>query len=285
MEFSGIIQVPNTTYPIGTLTQPIGHSLSSISTFTSFTSLSSLSSFTSLSYISTFASISCIKIQENIQVPNITVPNITVPNITVPNITYYLESIEYLKPLVSIAYIESIKYIKSLKPLEYIEPIKPLAPLAFITLITLFSIALLIYALTIIDKDDTDDDTEDDTEEDTEEDTLMEDFRFSIIEECKILNKKGDIVSENKIFRGVLVDIWKTMEKQKILENTTFKFKNGNKRGVKGYNWCEGINMSFQNKDAIGTLREILHLVKLNDLTFNLTIRLKSDETVKFNRD
>ena len=275
MEFSGIIQVPNTTYPIGTLTQPIGHSLSSISTFTSFTSLSSLSSFTSLSYISTFASISCIKIQENIQVPNI----------TVPNITYYLESIEYLKPLVSIAYIESIKYIKSLKPLEYIEPIKPLAPLAFITLITLFSIALLIYALTIIDKDDTDDDTEDDTEEDTEEDTLMEDFRFSIIEECKILNKKGDIVFENKIFRGVLVDIWKTMEKQKILENTTFKFKNGNKRGVKGYNWCEGINMSFQNKDAIGTLREILHLVKLNDLTFNLTIRLKSDETVKFNRD
>jgi len=272
MEFSGIIQFPNTTYPIGTLTQPIGHSLSSISTFTSFTS------FTSLSYISTFASISCIKIQENIQVPNI---------------TYYLESIEYLKPLVSIAYIESIKYIKSLKPLEYIEPIKPLAPLAFITLITLISIALLIYALTIIQKDDTEDDTEEDIEEDTEEDieedieydALMEDYRFSIIEECKILNKKGDIVSQNSVFRGVLIDIWKTMEKQKILENTTFKFKNGNKRGVKGYNWCEGINMSFQNKDAIGTLREILHLVKLNDFTIDLTIRLKSDETVKFNID
>jgi hypothetical protein len=101
-----------------------------------------------------------------------------------------------------------------------------------------------------------------------------------MIEESIIVNRDGDIVSDNKKFRGILVDIWKTMEKKDILNNTTFKFKYGNKRGVKGYNFCEEINMSFQNRDSNSTLKEILRMVKLNNLAIYLSIKLENGDIV-----
>ena len=132
---------------------------------------------------------------------------------------------------------------------------------------------------------DTDDELSDEELSDDElaDDELADDendYTSSIIEESIIVNRDGDIVSDNKKFRGILVDIWKTMEKQDILDNTTFKFKSGNKRGVKGYNLCEGINMSFQNRDSNATLNEILRMVKLNNLAIYLSIKLETGEIV-----
>lgn len=82
----------------------------------------------------------------------------------------------------------------------------------------------------------------------------------SKIEECLI--KKGEeIISTKTKFRPILVDIWKTMPTQKILQNTDFNFKLTKESGIDGYEWCRHINMSFQNKNASGTLKEIVKMV------------------------
>ena len=77
----------------------------------------------------------------------------------------------------------------------------------------------------------------------------------STIEEC-VVKRGEENISSNTRYRTILVDIWKSMPTQKILQNTTFNFKLTNENGEKGYKWCYNINMSFQNKDAKGTLKE-----------------------------
>lgn len=187
-----------------------------------------------------------------------------------------------IRSLSSIAYIESITYIEPFLPFLYL---LPLALLAFFILITL----LITYKNTqytdtdeeLTEEELTDEElTDDELSEDEFTDEYENDYTSSIIEESIIVNRDGDIVSDNKKFRGILVDIWKTMEKQDILDNTTFKFKSGNKKGVKGYNLCEGINMSFQNRDSNATLNEILRMVKLNNLAIYLSIKLETGEIV-----
>ena len=54
------------------------------------------------------------------------------------------------------------------------------------------------------------------------------------------------------------------------------------KKAKKGYNWCDDINMSFQSKDATGTLKEIVNMVKVNKLTFDLSIKLETGRIVHF---
>lgn len=72
------------------------------------------------------------------------------------------------------------------------------------------------------------------------------------------------------------------MPSQKILQTTTFNFKLTNENGKKGYRWCNDIHMSFQDKDARGTLKEILNMVKVNKLTINLSIKLETGTIVHF---
>lgn len=52
----------------------------------------------------------------------------------------------------------------------------------------------------------------------------------------------------------------------------------------KGYTWCSDINMSFQNKDASGTLREIINMLKVNNMSINLSIKLEIGRIVNFNK-
>ena len=210
----------------------------------------------------------------------------------------YIAIIAILEPLIYLTTLVSFAYFPILESLEHLKPYKPfayLAPLAILALLTL--ITLLINA-SKEEADESDDESDDEEAESDESDDTQpviqyikeealteDDFTHSTIEECKIINREGEIVSDKKKYRGILVDIWKTMEKQTILSNTTFKFKNGNKRGVKNYNWCEGINMSFQDRDSNAALRELLYMVKVNDYTIDLLITLKTGETVRFNID
>lgn len=157
----------------------------------------------------------------------------------------------------------------------------PLALLALLTLITL----LITYNESELS--DESDDEESDVSDLSDELRLSDepesediDFTSSTIEGCIIVNKEGDIVSDNKSFRGILIDIWKTMEKEEIKETSTFTFKSGNKRGLKGYNWCEAINMSFQNKDSNKSLNEIRKMVEVNNLKIDLSIKLRTGEIV-----
>ena len=115
----------------------------------------------------------------------------------------------------------------------------------------------------------------------TENELNMTLFLHSKIEEC-IIKKGEDIISTKTKYLSLLVDIWKSMPTQKILQTTTFNFKLTNENGVKGYKWCDDINMSVQHKDATGTLKEIINMVKVNKLTINLSIKLETGKIVYF---
>ena len=109
----------------------------------------------------------------------------------------------------------------------------------------------------------------------------MTQITHSTIEEC-IIKKEGENILTNTSYRSVLVDIWKSMPTQKIIQTTTFNFKLTNENGEKGYKWCDDIRMSFQNKDATGTLKEILNMVKVNKYTIKLSIKLETGRIVHF---
>ena len=115
----------------------------------------------------------------------------------------------------------------------------------------------------------------------TENELNMTHITSSNIEEC-IIKKEEAHISTNTSYRSVLIDIWKSMPTQKILQTTTFNFKLTNENGVKGYKWCDDIHMSFQNKDAIGTLKEIINMVKINKLTIEMSIKLETGRIVHF---
>ena len=162
-----------------------------------------------------------------------------------------------------------------------------LIPLALLALLTLITLLITYKDTQYIEDEESEDEsvelsdeshTEDEPESEDESDDI--DFTSSTIEGCIIVNKEGDIVSDNKSFRGILIDIWKTMEKEEIKETSTFTFKSGNKRGLKGYNWCEAINMSFQNKDSNKSLNEIRKMVEVNNLTIDMSIKLRTGEIV-----
>ena len=104
----------------------------------------------------------------------------------------------------------------------------------------------------------------------------------STIEECLIKKEEENISINKRHYRAILVDIWKSMLPMTILQTTTFNFKLTNENGKKGYSWCDDIHMSFQNKDATATLKEILNMVKLNKLTIKLSIKLETGRIVHF---
>ena len=159
-----------------------------------------------------------------------------------------------------------------------------LIPLALLALLTLITLLITYNESEVSDLSDESDDEESDVSDELRlsDEPVSEDIDFtsSTIEGCIIVNKEGDIVSDNKSFRGILIDIWKTMEKEEIKETSTFTFKSGNKRGLKGYNWCEAINMSFQNKDSNKSLNEIRKMVEVNNLTIDMSIKLRTGEIV-----
>jgi hypothetical protein len=115
----------------------------------------------------------------------------------------------------------------------------------------------------------------------TENELNITQITHSTIEECLI--KKEEVnISTNTSYRSVLIDIWKSMPTQKILQTTTFNFKLTNENGEKGYRWCDDIRMSFQDKNATGTLKEIVNMVKVNKLTIKLSIKLETGRIVHF---
>ena len=108
-------------------------------------------------------------------------------------------------------------------------------------------------------------------------------IKGSTIIECIIKDGEENISTKCK-YRSILIDIWKSMPAQKILQTTTFNFRLTNENGVKGYNWCSDINMSFQSKDAHGTFKEILNMIKVNKYTIHLSIKLETGKIVYFKK-
>tara|TARA_Y100000389_G_C17435478_1_gene505256 strand:+ start:738 stop:1298 length:561 start_codon:yes stop_codon:yes gene_type:complete len=112
------------------------------------------------------------------------------------------------------------------------------------------------------------------------------DIKGSKILECIIKDSEGTIIlnKKNSSFRSILIHIWKQIGQEKILKQSTFNFKLPNEQTTSSYNWCNDINMSFQNKDADKTLKEILNIIKLNMFTINLSIKLTTGKIIHYNR-
>ena len=75
------------------------------------------------------------------------------------------------------------------------------------------------------------------------------------------------------------------MSIRRILQTTTFNCKLTNDDNNNSYNWCSDINMSFQSKDAKNTLKEIIEMVKENELNINLSIKLQTGNIIYFKID
>ena len=112
----------------------------------------------------------------------------------------------------------------------------------------------------------------------------MTQITHSKIEKC-VIKKEDEIISTKKKYRSVLLDLWKFMPTQRILQTSTFNFKMTNENGKNGYKWCDDIKMFFQGQDARGTLKEIIHMVKINELTINLSIKLETGRIIHFKRE
>ena len=46
--------------------------------------------------------------------------------------------------------------------------------------------------------------------------------------------------------------------------------------------WNEKINMSYQNKDSNGSMREIIHMCKLNNYKMDISIKLENNKNINF---
>jgi hypothetical protein len=111
---------------------------------------------------------------------------------------------------------------------------------------------------------------------------------YIIVNETELISKElnnsiikdnnDDIISndKNKWF-PILRDIYISMAASTILQNTTFNIKLTNENGNKGYDWCHEINMSIQKKDANGTLKEIIKMIKINNYKIDIGIKLSSN--------
>ena len=117
-----------------------------------------------------------------------------------------------------------------------------------------------------------------------ETELLSKEFNNSKINYCIIKDNNNDIVSndKNKWF-PILKDLYISSPASTILQNTTFNIKLTNENGNKGYEWCPEINMSIQRKDANGTFKEIIKMVKINNYKIDIVIKLQSNELIKFN--
>jgi hypothetical protein len=117
-----------------------------------------------------------------------------------------------------------------------------------------------------------------------ETELLSKEFNNSKINYCIIKDNNDDIISndKNKWF-PILKDIYISLAASTILQNTTFNIKLTNENGNKGYEYCPEVNMSIQRKDANGTLREIIKMIKINNYKIDIVIKLQSNDLIKFN--
>lgn len=112
-------------------------------------------------------------------------------------------------------------------------------------------------------------------------------IKKSKIQECLIKNNE-EIISIKKSYRGLLINIWKYIlisnlsTRRQLMKQSTFNMKLTNENGEKGYYWNSDINMSIQDKDATGTFKEIINMVKLNNYTLNISIKLETDRIIHF---
>jgi hypothetical protein len=113
-----------------------------------------------------------------------------------------------------------------------------------------------------------------------------DEFNRTILNSSKITDcivKNGEEIISNKTkYQSILKDIWKSMPTQKILQTTDFNMKLTEEDGIDGYNWSPELKLSIQNKDAKHTMKEILNMIKVNNYSIKISIRLGTGQIIKY---
>ena len=117
----------------------------------------------------------------------------------------------------------------------------------------------------------------------TEDEILKLSLTNSKIVKCDVEHNGRSISTNKKNFRSILIDIWSTMPAEKIQEDSKYvNVRLTDEKGVNGYNFCSRINLSFQNRCATGTFKEIINMVKVNNYTISISIKLETDRMISF---
>lgn len=82
---------------------------------------------------------------------------------------------------------------------------------------------------------------------------------------------------------GLLIDVWKTMSIERVIQTTKFKFSLKDESENNMLVWYEEINMYVATKDANNTFKELLNMIKINNYSILISIKLKEGRVIQFN--
>ena len=72
------------------------------------------------------------------------------------------------------------------------------------------------------------------------------------------------------------------MPVQKVLQNTNFNLHLADKKGDKGYNYNNDLNISIQSKNANETIKEIINMLDFNKYKMTIKIKLDNNKTIYY---
>lgn len=112
------------------------------------------------------------------------------------------------------------------------------------------------------------------------EDEVAESITNSVIVSCLVKGVQNDAsLSTLESLRFILLNIWKRMPAQKILQTTTFNFKLTDEDN---YKWSPEIKMFIQPKNTTNTFKELCNMIRVNKTTIELTIKNKAGKILYF---
>lgn len=113
-----------------------------------------------------------------------------------------------------------------------------------------------------------------------EEELLKINFTYATINYCIIHDTCNDNIiniPSNYHFSRCLINLYKIIPTNIILQNTTFNISLKEDFGeTKGYKWFSEIGLSVQRKDANGTLKEIMKMIRINKFKIDIGIKLSN---------
>ena len=81
---------------------------------------------------------------------------------------------------------------------------------------------------------------------------------------------------------GILIDVWKTMSIERVIQTTKFTFSLKDESENNMLVWYEEINMYVATKDANNTFKELLNKIKINNYSIKISIKLKEGRVIQF---
>ena len=81
---------------------------------------------------------------------------------------------------------------------------------------------------------------------------------------------------------GLLIDVWKTMSIERVIQTTKFTFSLKDESENNMLVWYEEINMYVATKDANNTFKELLNMIKINNYSIIISIKLKEGRVIQF---